>query len=165
VPLLVPPPARIRLGRLAYRVAYVGLRAWSAVVRPHTRGVKCIVVDGGDVLLVRHSYGPAVWDLPGGFCRRGESFARAIRRELGEELGLPEGAAVTDLGEVRRRMHGRHETLRAFRVLAPGRRVAAQSVEIAATCWFSSTALPNERTPLVDELLTLDSRFGRDQTG
>ena len=147
------------MGRLAYRLAYLALRVWSAVLRPHTRGVKCVVSDGPDVLLVRHSYGPALWDLPGGFCRPRESFAGAVRRELGEELGLPDGAEVVDLGEVRRRMHGRHETLRIFRVRVSREDVAVQSAEIAAAAWFARGAIPVARSAFVDNVIAADSAF------
>jgi ADP-ribose pyrophosphatase YjhB (NUDIX family) len=157
------PPAV--LGRLAYRFAYLGLRIWSAVVRPHTRGVKCLVVDGSSVLLVRHSYGPAKWDLPGGFCRRHEPFEAAARRELGEELGLPGEARMTDLGELRRRMQGRHETLHGFRVEAGGRGVARQSIELVRVGWFERRSLPTDRAPIVDEIVQLDRAFGTAPAG
>src|SRR5690606_38963013 len=45
------------------------------------------------VLLVRHSYGPPVWSLPGGGIDRGEHPERAALREIREELGC----GLTDL--------------------------------------------------------------------
>jgi len=51
-----------------------------------------IVVDGGRVLLCHRSaartWYPDVWDLPGGHRERGEPPARALVRELEEELGI-----------------------------------------------------------------------------
>ena len=43
--------------------------------------------DRGRVLLVRHSYGPPVWALPGGGIGRSENPASAAAREFREELG------------------------------------------------------------------------------
>jgi ADP-ribose pyrophosphatase YjhB (NUDIX family) len=43
---------------------------------------------GGDVLLLKHSYGADVWALPGGGLGRGEDPAAAARREVREELGI-----------------------------------------------------------------------------
>ena len=40
------------------------------------------------MLLVRHTYGPRAWDLPGGAIKRGEPPIDAARREMDEELGL-----------------------------------------------------------------------------
>jgi ADP-ribose pyrophosphatase YjhB (NUDIX family) len=155
VPRFVPDA----FGRLAYRCAYVALRVYSRVVRPHTRGVKCIIVDGDGVLLVRHSYGPGQWDLPGGFCRRSEAFEAAARRELGEELGIADGATVFALGELRRDFQGRHETLHGFRVEPGGRELAAQSIELAEIGWFDREGLPADRGEAVDAIIALDAGF------
>jgi ADP-ribose pyrophosphatase YjhB (NUDIX family) len=152
---VIPAP----LGRLAYRVAYVGLRVWSLVARPRTRGVKCAVWDGGELLLVRHSYGPRVWDLPGGFVRRDEAWADAARRELREELGAEGARGFADLGEVRQLRDGRREEIRGFRVELPGRAVAIRGFELRAVGWFAPGALPEPRAEVVDEILALDPRF------
>ncbi|SFT88772.1 ADP-ribose pyrophosphatase YjhB, NUDIX family [Actinopolyspora lacussalsi subsp. righensis] len=45
------------------------------------------VAPGGEVLLVRKTYGNR-WDIPGGYVEPGESPARACVRELDEELGI-----------------------------------------------------------------------------
>jgi ADP-ribose pyrophosphatase YjhB (NUDIX family) len=149
----------VPLGRLAYRFAYAGLLVWSHVFRPHTRGVKCIVCAGDEVLLVRHSYGSGDWDLPGGFVRRGEAYADAARRELAEELGARGATSFEDLGEVVQRLHGRSDTMHGIRVELPLRDVSPQSFELRDARWFRRDALPAPRRDVVDRILALDTRF------
>lgn len=156
---MIPAP----LGRLGYRVAYVGLRIYSLVLRPHTRGVKCVICVDDEVLLVRHSYGPHVWDLPGGFCRRGEPFEAAARRESREELALGEGAPFEDLGELRRPYKGRRETLHSFRVRLADRAVEPEGFEITRSGWFRRDALPERCAPIVGEILALERRFAAEE--
>src|SRR5256885_12976469 len=79
-------PAPVK--RLGYRVAYTGLRTYWFVRRPKLSGVKCVLTDGDEVLLVRHTYGPRAWDLPGGAIKRGEAPLHAASREMNEELGV-----------------------------------------------------------------------------
>jgi 8-oxo-dGTP pyrophosphatase MutT (NUDIX family) len=82
-------PIALGARRVAYRLAHAGLVAWWHVRRPHTRGVKCLLVHDGHVLFVRHSYGHRdTWELPGGSLRRGEVPEDAARREAHEELGV-----------------------------------------------------------------------------
>lgn len=52
--------------------------------------VGAIVVDEGDLLLIRRGHGPAAgeWAIPGGRVEAGELLAEAVVRELAEETGL-----------------------------------------------------------------------------
>lgn len=64
-----------------------------SLLRPVVFGVAGAVFDAeGRVLLVRQSYMPG-WRLPGGGVDRGEPPDVAVRRELGEEVGLSGGTA------------------------------------------------------------------------
>jgi 8-oxo-dGTP pyrophosphatase MutT (NUDIX family) len=73
--------------RLGYRWAYLMLRLWWLVRRPHTHGAAVALWHEGKVLLVRTSYRDC-YSLPGGFVRRGEPPEQAARREVLEELGI-----------------------------------------------------------------------------
>ncbi|MGC1783861.1 MAG: NUDIX hydrolase [Acidobacteriaceae bacterium] len=53
-------------------------------------GVGAIVIEGGNVLLVRRAREPFLgqWSLPGGAVELGETLERAVVREVEEETGL-----------------------------------------------------------------------------
>ena len=50
----------------------------------------CVFISNsaGELLMLRHSYGPPVWALPGGGIAKGEDPEAAARREVFEELGM-----------------------------------------------------------------------------
>jgi ADP-ribose pyrophosphatase YjhB (NUDIX family) len=133
----------VPIQRLGYRVAYAVLRTWWFIRRPKLSGVKCVLTDGNEVLLVRHTYGPRAWDLPGGGIKRGEAPATAARREMTEELGV----SIDDwrpLGTVTVIVDHRRDLVHCFQAQAPERELTIDRGELAAAGWFDRDGLPSD---------------------
>jgi 8-oxo-dGTP pyrophosphatase MutT (NUDIX family) len=135
-------PATIRVRRAGYRLAYRMLSIWWFVRRPPAAGVKCLLTSGSELLLVRHTYGPAVWDLPGGSLKRGEPPLSAAEREMAEELGI-EGADWRAAGTVHGRQSFRRDTIHCFQAELRSRALTPNAAELAQTRWFARSALPD----------------------
>jgi len=143
----------LRLRRLAYRIAFRLLWLAAFVRPPRGQGAKAVLVCGGEVLLVRHSYGPNRWELPGGGVRRREEPAAALRRELREELGLDALPDPVELGF----HHGpgrfrRHRT-HLYRVELPSRALRPDPVEIVEARWCDPAAIAEPLAAPVREAL------------
>lgn len=64
------------------------LQPYFRLVRGQTLGVRGVVLDGDNkVLLVRHTYYPG-WMFPGGGVEHNETFEAAVKKELDEETGV-----------------------------------------------------------------------------
>ena len=73
---------------IAHRLRHL----WRKWRRTPLRGCAVVITNfSGDVLLLRHSYGPDVWALPGGGVGAKEDPEDAARREIHEELGMELG--------------------------------------------------------------------------
>jgi 8-oxo-dGTP pyrophosphatase MutT (NUDIX family) len=148
-----------RAGAVGSRVALLLLRAWWVVRRPRSSGVRCVIRHGGDILLVRHSYGDRRWMLPGGRVGRGEEPAATARREMAQELGIACGDwMVTGCNAARPayRRPARGEPFRRHSTWylagdAPDRTVRPRAMEIDEARWFSPAALPADRSDALDE--------------
>ncbi len=133
----------LRLKRLAYRVGAPVLHLCWEVLGTRHDGVKCVVAQAEEILLVRHTYGDRRrWDFPGGFIRPGEAPSAAGRRELGEELGL-DPADLRPLGRLPVRHGRRRSVVHYFLVDLVDRTVDPDPVELAEAAWFSPAGLPN----------------------
>ena len=147
-----------RLGRWGYRVALLVLRAWWALRRPRTDGVRCVLRRGDAVVLVRHCYGDRRWMLPGGRIGRREDPIATARREMRQELGVaaPRWEVIGCLAA--RRRYRRRSPADGFRrhstfyvradVATP--ELAPRRGELADARWFPTTALPEERSESLD---------------
>jgi len=140
--------------RIAYRGAYAALRSYWFIRRPDVQGVKCVLTDGQNVLLVRHTYGHREWDLPGGAVRRNEPPVRAASREMQEELGV-DVDAWTALGQLRARIDHRRDNMHCFQADIAGQPLRMDPCELAAVSWFPRAALPPDRGRFVTRILAM----------
>jgi 8-oxo-dGTP pyrophosphatase MutT (NUDIX family) len=138
-----------------YRVGYRFARVYWFVRRPAKRGVKCVITRGGEVLLVRHTYGNRrAWELPGGGVKPGEDPVEAASRETHEELGL----SISDwtaLGDFFSRGEHRADTMYCFHAVVDDVSPVADRVEIAEVRWFPTTALPVRKGRFVRRILAM----------
>ena len=117
------------------------------VFGPRTIGVRGLVVDAeGNVILVRHSYGPPAWHLPGGGVKRRESLVDALRRELAQECGLTITGPVRLLGTYSNLRQGKCDHITVF-VVEDWAREVVDDAEIAGLGFFSPHDLPAATAP------------------
>ncbi len=141
--MILPVPVQ----RLGYRFAYAVLRVYWWVFRPNSSGVKCVITHQDNVLLVRHTYGPRGWELPGGSRKRNEDAEATARREIQEELGLSIDS-WRSLGQIEVTVDHHKDSLYCFQAEAPAPggappELALELGEIAAARWFPKADLPH----------------------
>ena len=112
--------------------------------RTATLGARAMVIDGqGRVFLVKHSY-VAGWHLPGGGVETGETFLKALTRELAEEGNIAMTAPPVLHGvffnqRASRRDHVALYVVREFRQDIPPQ----PNYEIIEHGFFAPDALPD----------------------
>jgi mutator protein MutT len=128
--------------RWLYRALYPVVRLYWFIVRPKTRGVKCIITHSDKILLIRNSYRPSQWNFPGGGIERGETPEAAARREVLEEVGIALDE-IKYLGQFDNRLEYKHDTVFVFVGEAGNDLAGADGVEVAEMRWWNVDNLPN----------------------
>jgi len=137
MPNLLPAPLHRALLPLAHLIRH-RWRQWRKVP---IAGVSVIVTNlAGDVLLLKHSYGPAVWSLPGGGLGRGEDPLAAARREVREELRV-ELARIDFVGTLEEVLSGSPHTAHIFSGVCD-RQPRPDLREVTEARFFPSHSLP-----------------------
>jgi ADP-ribose pyrophosphatase YjhB (NUDIX family) len=115
--------------------------AWRRWRKAPIVGVSVIITNlSGDVLLLKHSYGPEVWGLPGGGLARGEDPIEAARREVREELGL-ELPRIEPVGTLEEVLSGSPHTAHLFAATC-GLQPRPDGREVVVARFFPSHSLP-----------------------
>lgn len=132
-------------------VVYRLMRAYWWVRRPVLLGVRVLVADGNQVLLVKHSYREG-WFLPGGSPEARESLDETARREAREETGLAI-QDVTFLGiySSLEEPESDHVAVFVSKLQDPGacregHSVRSRDSEIGEVRWAAATRLPQQTT-------------------
>lgn len=129
-------------------------RIWTAVMmalrvlrRPLTLGVRAIVVDGEErVLLVRHTYVNG-WHLPGGGVKPRETPANGAVRELREETAVIATAEPELLGAYSNFREARSDHVLVYVVRQWRREAWRPNLEIAECAFFPLDRLPDDVNP------------------
>jgi len=133
-------PARLHRAMmpLAHRLRH-RWRKWSGAP---IAGVSVVLVNrAGEILLLRHSYGPAVWALPGGGLKPGEDPAQTARREMHEELGV-ELEQIIEIGTLEEELSGAPHTAHLFAAACDAEPVPDRR-EVIEGRFFAADALPD----------------------
>lgn len=137
MPAVLPASLHRALLPLAHRVRHV----WRRWRKAPIAGVSVIVTNlSGDVLLLKHSYGPDVWSLPGGGLGKGEDPLEAARREVREELGL-EQPRIEAIGTLEEELSGSPHTAHLFAATCD-RQPRPDGREVVLARFFPSHSLP-----------------------
>ncbi len=124
-----------------YRVGYPFAKAYWWVFHPKTVGAACVIMCGGDILLIRNTYGGRLWSFPGGGVNEGEDPRDAAIREVKEEVGVD----LTDVVFLGKLLYdyGRHDdTVHVFRSAISAKSFRIDPNEIAEARWFSVYDVP-----------------------
>lgn len=137
MPAVLPASLHRALLPLAHRVRHV----WRRWRKAPIAGVSVIVTNlSGDVLLLKHSYGPDVWSLPGGGLGKGEDPLEAALREVREELGL-ELPRIEAIGTLEEELSGSPHTAHLFAATCD-RQPRPDGREVVLARFFPSHSLP-----------------------
>jgi 8-oxo-dGTP pyrophosphatase MutT (NUDIX family) len=141
-----------RLIRLGMSTAFVAMRVRWWLTKPQTRGASAFCfTPQGRLILVWSTYERG-WNLPCGGLNAHEDPARAILRELQEEIGITTHGTIIPLGELHHRPHGKRDNEAMFHIADVTYR-PKRSLEIERIGEFEPEALPvNISTELAERI-------------
>lgn len=126
-----------------------------SLLAKRTVGVRALVVQNDQILLVKHTYQPQ-WYTVGGAVEKGETPLQAITRELKEEVGAILNSPPKLLSVYYSRLEKRDDYI-IFYLVNPDQIEEVNSPEILEKKWFSFNQLPVDISPAtqrrIDEYL------------
>ncbi len=153
---------RILFWRTFYFFVNPFRRLYWFVVRPKTRGVKCVIFWQDKILLVRLAYAHKKWTIPGGGVKRHETPEQAAKRELREEVGI-NLSALNHCGSYQTVKEYKRDTVDCFYANVESPDFVLDDLEISEAGWFSLDDLPENRVPRVNKIIPFCKKLLHDQ--
>lgn len=144
----------VRFVRQAFYKVYnfFKTRYWR-ICKPKTQGVKIMVFNAKrEILLARIGYMHKLWVIPGGKLEKNETVEAAAARELYEEVGV-KVETIKPLFTIYHEKQGAKSTNFYFEAISDTNDFVIDDEEIIDVGWFSLAALPESRSPLMDEAI------------
>ncbi len=142
------------LHRALLPIAHSVRHRWRSIRKAPLVGCQVVIGDrSGAIVLLRHSYGPKVWALPGGGVAKGELPDDAARREMAEELGLTIGP-IDHVAVLEDIVSGSPHSVHIFRVVTD-QMVKPDRREVVEARLFDRDALPANLSQRTAQCLAL----------
>ncbi|MBX3013189.1 MAG: NUDIX domain-containing protein [Caldilineaceae bacterium] len=132
--------------KVVLRLAYFLYSLWWRISRPFVVGVRLILIQDDQILLVRHTY-QAHWYFPGGAVKRRETLLAATAREATEEAGARLLETPRLLGMYTNFYESKSDHIAVFVCNNFQIGQATDQWEIDACQWFPLAALPADLSP------------------
>lgn len=130
-----------KIKRTVIRLGYPLAKIFWFIFRPSSQAAKVVLNHENSILLIRHSFGPYYWTLPGGGIKKGEDPAIAAVREVKEELNINITTPIF-LGTTPLSTDYKNCTIFVFSFSPPTQDFRIDEVELVEAKWFSLTELP-----------------------
>ncbi len=129
------------MDRIMAKLTLPAYKLYWRVWKPETTRVRVVLIQGDQVLLVKH-LGKDYWNIPSGEVEKGESLSVAAERELKEELGITTAIMMRTLGVYRHKTKTRSDTVHVFVMSLPKKTPLTLEWELEDARWFSLGHLP-----------------------
>ncbi|OIO32962.1 MAG: hypothetical protein COZ49_02110 [Candidatus Yonathbacteria bacterium CG_4_10_14_3_um_filter_47_65] len=129
------------INRVFIKLIHPFLKTYWFIFRPRTRGVKCVIQNGGKILLIRNSYGNKLWTFPGGGVDEEETMEQAVEREVMEEVGIKINE-LKRIGEFATTAEYKIDTVTVFVAKSTHDQFKIDEKEILEAGWFFPENLP-----------------------
>ena len=131
---------------IKYEVKFRLKKIYWFVFRPETTGVKCVLTNSDEILMLKKTFGSTKWVFPGGAVKDGEDKKHACIREIKEDLGVIL-SDVSYLGCFTQNVHHRKETMHCFSAHVKSKEMSLAQDRVQEAGWFKLSKLP-ELTPV-----------------
>ncbi|MES2994548.1 MAG: NUDIX hydrolase [Patescibacteria group bacterium] len=147
------------LKRLSNRVLAPFQLLYWRMAAPQAEGAKVLIKQGENFLLIRETYGPKHWTLPGGRSRKDEEPLETAKRKVREEVGI-ELSVLIPLGSYFHTRQHKKDVICAYLAHVGTQAFQINPNTVGEAHWFSVEELASlEQSESVDDVLELYHKY------
>jgi len=132
---------------IIFKIFYKFLLLYWRIVRPKTIGVKALVINNEQEILLIKAKALDSWVLPGGGVKKNENLVEAAQRETLEETGIKVTSQAQLLGVYSNFKEYKNDHIIVFVFKNWSKKTEHTSIEVNQSQFFSLKNLPDDLSP------------------